>query len=1228
MNAIEIVHSAVMKFFFELVTQKRYTIILDNLKGVDMFSAIKKLLLLLFISFYLIGQVDYNSQVQPIFDNSCTGCHPSSGGLNLSSYTELMEGGNSGDVISPGDHASSILYDRITRPESAQGDMPPTGSLSQNEIDLIAQWIDEGALETPASNEVTVTFQVDMTYQEVSELGVHIAGSFQGWDPSTSECTLVNDNIYSTSFTLTAGDNHEYKFINGNAWGMDESVQRNITVPEVDTVLDPVYFNDYVDVGGDSVFVTFNLNTSTGPGLTDSSVIVLRGSFNDWAGSDWQLLNTGGDYWTFTSPTQVEPGNYEYKYVLTDEFGDHWETLENRSLIVDGLSDVDLSMDYYDADSSPFTQTDSLDVWFRVSTAGILGYSDNTMYIAGSMNNWIGDPLTRESENSEFWSGQYSFAEEGEVSYKFQHGDGGWESISDRTATISNDTTIAWVYFNNEPPSEEETISAEVTLTCVVENNIYDDVRIKGQFNSWTNEPMTNDGEGNWTYTTELLGPASYEWGAVSCTPETCDPGGGDWLPAYADFPPFVNPTVEISADGSVTGDLSFTVPYLGEIITNTIIFSVDMTEWLDEPGSEGMPLFSVERGDNMQVRGGFNGWSDANPDISLMVREPGTNIFTLPVSVPNYQGSTVEYKFYIQHSEESIAYLESIYGPLAGGWENSGWEDSPQFGGGNRSFTMTMNNGSVQQLPIAGYYDLPVGAVVPEGQSLTLTFSIDMTNATTDDCAFVPGDPVSLNLKDRWMHYIGGIPHGTDGSHYPATDNGDGTYSVSVILDGPIPWHMIYAWEFENANCGLTQEGGGFGFGRFRARYFHQNDDQGCSWTDYAYPMDEWKKDPPLFVEEWDPDNICPGSSLSVMVNHLEGWNLVSIPLQVFDATYTSVYPDAVSGTLYGFDGTYNSTDVLESGNGYWLFFDSSGSDNIAGSPVNQVTVSLSEGWNLFGGLSSSLSTSSISDPEGIIISGSIYGFEGTYQNTSTIDPGKGYWINASGAGDITLSTGTAVRAIESFKDYTNEANIIRFNNFPLYFGASIPEGESVRYQLPPRPPQGSFDVRFAGDMKLIESNGTIELMNPYEETIISYQINHRAEMGFTWILKSSDGKEYPLNQSGEFLVNGNNQEFTLRKTSAIPSDFSLYQNFPNPFNPVTTIGFSIPENANISLSIYNVSGEKIIDLVNSQAEAGYYSVSWDGKSHSGAPASSGLYFYSLKSESFSTVKKMILMK
>ena len=105
----------------------------------------------LFLLFtFIFSSVDYNTEIQPIFNNNCGNCHlgNSSGGLNLSNYNNLM----SADVVEPGDHEDSELYDRITRDNSDAGDMPPGNSeLTQSQIDLIALWIDEGALEFPAS---------------------------------------------------------------------------------------------------------------------------------------------------------------------------------------------------------------------------------------------------------------------------------------------------------------------------------------------------------------------------------------------------------------------------------------------------------------------------------------------------------------------------------------------------------------------------------------------------------------------------------------------------------------------------------------------------------------------------------------------------------------------------------------------------------------------------------------------------------------------------------------------------------------------------------------------------------------------------------------------------------------------------------------------------------------------------------------------------------------------
>ena len=105
----------------------------------------KVFLLTLGIFNYSFGQVDYQTEIQTIFTANCTGCHGNSGGLSLTSYGSVMAGGNSGAVIEPGNHGGSLLWQKVN-----SGAMPQNNpNLSSDEINLIAQWIDEGALGQP-----------------------------------------------------------------------------------------------------------------------------------------------------------------------------------------------------------------------------------------------------------------------------------------------------------------------------------------------------------------------------------------------------------------------------------------------------------------------------------------------------------------------------------------------------------------------------------------------------------------------------------------------------------------------------------------------------------------------------------------------------------------------------------------------------------------------------------------------------------------------------------------------------------------------------------------------------------------------------------------------------------------------------------------------------------------------------------------------------------------------
>ena len=147
-------------------------------------------------------------------------------------------------------------------------------------------------------------------------------------------------------------------------------------------------------------------------------------------------------------------GDYEYKYVMLDVLENvNWESTNNRALSLSNQTeDVNINVDYWESGTTPpYTPTDSMDVWFRVSTAGIVGYAGEVMHIAGTMNGWTGAALSPEGDST-LWSGQYSFAAGTAIEYKFLKGDGGWESNDNRTATVNQDTTIGWVYWDNAPP--------------------------------------------------------------------------------------------------------------------------------------------------------------------------------------------------------------------------------------------------------------------------------------------------------------------------------------------------------------------------------------------------------------------------------------------------------------------------------------------------------------------------------------------------------------------------------------------------------------------------------------------------------------------------------------------------------------------------------------------------------------------------------------------------------
>jgi len=91
----------------------------------------------------------------------------------------------------------------------------------------------------------------------------------------------------------------------------------------------------------------------------------------------------------------------------------------------------------------------------------------------------------------------------------------------------------------------------------------------------------------------------------------------------------------------------------------------------------------------------------------------------------------------------------------------------------------------------------------------------------------------------------------------------------------------------------------------------------------------------------------------------------------------------------------------------------------------------------------------------------------------------------------------------------------------------------------------------------------------------------------------------------------------------SIIPKVFKLYNNYPNPFNPSTTIKFDIPKSSDVKLVLYNALGQEVLTLINSHFEPGAYSFEWNATNFS-----SGIYFYKMSAGIFTDIHKMVLIK
>ena len=119
------------------------------------------------------------------------------------------------------------------------------------------------------------------------------------------------------------------------------------------------------------------------------------------------------------------------------------------------------------------------------------------------------------------------------------------------------------------------------------------------------------------------------------------------------------------------------------------------------------------------------------------------------------------------------------------------------------------------------------------------------------------------------------------------------------------------------------------------------------------------------------------------------------------------------------------------------------------------------------------------------------------------------------------------------------------------------------------------------------------------------------------------------PLSDQGQLTLGLGVEQWILRKSvSTVSTTFALHPAYPNPFNPITSLRYDLQEQAQVTLTIYDLMGREITGLVNTTQEPGFKSVRWDATDNHGKPVSAGVYLYKIQAGEFIQTRKMVLLK
>jgi hypothetical protein len=157
-----------------------------------------------------------------------------------------------------------------------------------------------------------------------------------------------------------------------------------------------------------------------------------------------------------------------------------------------------------------------------------------------------------------------------------------------------------------------------------------------------------------------------------------------------------------------------------------------------------------------------------------------------------------------------------------------------------------------------------------------------------------------------------------------------------------------------------------------------------------------------------------------------------------------------------------------------------------------------------------------------------------------------------------------------------------------------------------------------------------TLALLHPALDNALAESWQASENYGTPGAANNTSVTARSLQHQGQSLSNlfGNENETTITSAESLPTRYSLEQNYPNPFNPRATIAFGLPEMAHVRITIYNLLGQKVKELVNKNMSAGYHSIIWNATNEAGNAVNSGIYLCRFTTEKYRKVMKMTLIR